>query len=89
MVDADDDGDVDAFISSANMTQAFWNKNNSNILAVKIFVLARDSLPDNNYTNTNTYQLGDSPALVVNDNYRRLLFTTTVTLYNARIDIWL
>jgi len=87
-VDADDDGDVDAFISSANMTQAFWNKNNSNILAVKIFVLARDTLPDNNYTNTNTYQLGDSPALVVNDNFRRSLFTTTVTLYNARIDTW-
>ena len=87
-VDADDDGDVDAFISSANMTQAFWNKNNSNILAVKIFVLARDTLPDINYTNTSTYQLGDSPAYVVNDNYRRLLFTTTVTLYNARTDTW-
>jgi type IV pilus assembly protein PilW len=87
-VDADNDGDVDAFISSANMTEAFWNKNNSNILAVKIFVLARDSLPDNNYTNTSTYQLGDSPALVVDDNYRRLLFTTTVTLYNARTDTW-
>ena len=87
-VDADEDGDVDAFISSANMTQAFWDKNNSNILAVKIFVLARDIFPDNNYTNTNIYQLGDSPALVVNDNYHRLLFTTTVTLYNARIDTW-
>lgn len=87
-VDADDDGDVDAFISSANMTEAFWNKNNSNILAVKIFVLARDTLPDNNYTNTNTYQLGDSPALVVNDNFRRLLFTTTISLYNARTDTW-
>lgn len=87
-VDADDDGDVDAFISPVNMTQAFWNKNGSNILAVKVFVLARDILPDNNYTNTNTYQLGDSPALTVNDNYRRLLFTTTVTLHNARIDTW-
>ena len=87
-VDAADAGAVAAFISSANMTQYFWNKSNSNILAVKIFVLARDSLPDNNYTNTNTYQLGDSPALVVNDNYRRLLFTTTVTLYNARTDTW-
>ncbi|MCW8863964.1 MAG: PilW family protein [Colwellia sp.] len=86
-VDADDDGDVDAFISANNMTQAFWNKNNSNILAVKIYVLARDILPDNNYTNTNTYQLGDLPV-VVNDNYRRLLFTTTVTLYNARVDTW-
>jgi len=87
-VDADDDGDVDAFISPVNMTQAFWDKNDSNILAVRIFVLARDILPDNSYTNTNTYQLGDLPPVVVNDNYRRLLFSTTVTLYNARTDTW-
>ncbi len=87
-VDANDDGNVDAFISPINMTQALWDKNNSNILAVRIFVLARDILPDNSYTNTNTYQIGDLPALVVNDNYRRLLFTTTVTLYNARTDTW-
>jgi len=87
-VDADDDGDVDAFISPVNMTQAFWDKNGSNILAVKIFILARDILPDNSYTNTNTYQLGDLPPMVANDNFRRLLFTTTVTLYNARTDTW-
>jgi len=87
-VDVGDDGDVDAFISPVNMTQAFWDKNGSNILAVKIFILARDILPDNSYNNTNTYQLGDLPPVVVNDNFRRLLFTTTVTLYNARTDTW-
>ena len=87
-VDSDDDGDVDAFISPVNMTQAFWNENSSKILAVKVFVLARDILPDNRYTNTNTYLLGDAPPLVVNDNFHRLLFTTTVTLHNARIERW-
>ncbi len=81
-------GVVDAFISANNMTQAFWdNAGGSRILAVKIFVLARGIRQDNKYTNTNTYQLGDLP-FAVNDNYRRLLFSSTVTLYNSSVDAW-
>ncbi len=92
-VDADNDGAVDAFISSDNMTTAFWDKNNdTNILSVKIYVLARDILPDNKYQNMNTYQLGDLSVNFitdgVGDGYRRLLLTSTVTLYNARVDTW-
>lgn len=87
-VDTDNDGIVNAYISADNMTNAFWNHaNNSNIIAVKIYVLARNVMPDNKYTNTNTYQLGDL-AIAVNDNYRRLLFSSTVTLFNARVDTW-
>ena len=87
-VDSDNDGAVNAFISADSMTSAFWdNENNTTILAVKIFVLARDILPDNKYININTYQLGDR-QFIANDNYRRMLFSTTVSLYNARIDSW-
>ncbi len=92
-VDTDNDGAVNAFISADNMTPAFWDKNNNtNILAVKIYVLARDILPDMKYQNMNTYQLGDLAVDFitdgVGDNYRRLLVTSTVTLYNSRIDTW-
>ncbi|MCJ8296774.1 MAG: PilW family protein, partial [Colwellia sp.] len=81
-------GVVDAFISADNMTQSFWdNAGGSRILAVKIYVLARGIRLDNKYTNTNTYQLGDLP-FAVNDNYRRLLFSSTVTLYNSSVDAW-
>ncbi|MEW6991034.1 PilW family protein [Colwelliaceae bacterium 6441] len=87
-VDTTDDGIVNAFISANNMTQALWNNaNNSKIIAVKIFVLARSVLPDNKYTNNNTYILGDL-QFAPNDNYRRLLFSSTVTLFNARVDSW-
>lgn len=87
-VDTDDDGIVNAFISADNMTENLWNNAaNSNILAVKVFVLSRSIMPDNNYTNNNTYQLGDI-QFVPNDNYRRLLFSSTVTLFNARVDSW-
>lgn len=94
--DADNDPDapgygvVDAFIPASSMTAALWdNTGGTKIIAIKVFVLARNITPDNKYTNSNTYQLGDltftPPA---NDHYRRLLFSSTVTLYNARIDSW-
>ncbi len=81
-------GIVDAFISADDMTEALWNDaGGTKIIAVKIFVLARNIAADNKYTNNNTYQLGDL-SVTFNDNYRRLLFSSTVTLYNARIDLW-
>ena len=89
----DGDGVVDTFIAAEDMTEALWNNNNSRILAVKIYVLARDILPDLNYTNNNTYILGSNDAGEIKiegggDNYRRLLFTSTVSLDNAREDKW-
>ncbi len=81
-------GKVDAFISADDMTDELWNNaGGTKIIAVKVFVLARDITPDNKYSNSNTYQLGDL-SLTFNDNYRRLLFSSTVTLYNARVDLW-
>ena len=78
-------GIVNAYISADNMTQAYWdNAGGMRVLAVKVFVLARETTPDNNYTNTNTYQLGDQ-SYTVNDNFRRLLFSSTVTLYNSDV----
>ena len=77
-------GTVDSYISADNITDDIWNNTGgTRILAVKIFVLARGVLPDTKYTNTNSYQLGDftyNPN--PDDNFRRLLFTTTVSLYN-------
>lgn len=81
-------GVVDRFVPATAMNAALWdNAAGTRILAVKIFVLARSIRPDRNYENTNTYQLGNFP-LTVNDNFRRLLFSSTVTLYNGRVDTW-
>ena len=81
-------GVINAYISAAAMNQnpGLWDgAAGSRILAVKVYVLARSILPDNDYLNTNTYQLGDLP-FAVNDNFRRLLFSSTITLYNARVN---
>ncbi|SEK30183.1 type IV pilus assembly protein PilW [Colwellia chukchiensis] len=81
-------GTVNTFVPANNMTITQWDHaNNNRILAVRIYVLARSILPDNKYTNTNTYNLGGL-ALTFNDNYRRLLFNSTVNLYNAGVDSW-
>ena len=88
-IDTDNNGVIDAYISGANMTDAEWdNENNVSILAVKVYVLARNIMPDTKYTNNNVYQLGDVAFDADGDNYRRLLFTSTVTLFNSRGDIW-
>ena len=86
-IDTDGDNIVNAFVAAKDMTADNWNNANSTILAVKIYVLARNITPDSNYTNANTYNLGDM-TFTANDNYRRLLFTSTVTLFNARVDSW-
>ncbi len=88
-VDTTDDGAVNAYISASNMQQDYWdNANNIRIVAVKIYILVRDILPDNKYTNNNIYQLGDAEFDADGDNYRRLLFSSTVALKNARINSW-
>jgi type IV pilus assembly protein PilW len=93
-VDTTNNGVVNAFISADNMANSYWdNESDVRILAVKIFVLARNILPDRNYENLNSYQLGDLNIDFIDgdgegDNYRRLLFSSTITLYNARVDSW-
>lgn len=80
-------GIVNAYIPAASMTPALWDNAASRIIAVKIYVLARAIQEDRKYKNTNTYKLG-AFDYEVDDNYRRLLFSSTVTLYNTGIDTW-
>lgn len=93
-VDLDGDNVVDVFLKPEDMVDDYWDGlNNSKILAVTIYVLARDMEPDINYENKNSYQIaGDAISFVDadgnGDNFRRLLFSATVTLYNARMDTW-
>lgn len=84
-VDTTNDGSVNAYISANRVTNNFWdNVGTIKIVAVKVYILARDIRPDLDFNNTTTYWLGDLPFTPpAGDNFRRLLFTSTVTLYNA------
>lgn len=86
------DGVVDAFIPARDMTQALWDNDGSRVLAVRMYILVRSILPDRNYVNNNIYQLGGSTAIdqfnADGDNFRRLLFTSTIVLQNAKVKVW-
>jgi type IV pilus assembly protein PilW len=81
-------GVINAYVSASNMTEALWNNTNSRILAVKVYVLARSILPDPTYTNNNTYVVGDQADYTPEDNFRRLLLSSTITLYNSEMGIY-
>lgn len=82
-VDLNNDFEIDSYLAANNMPVSLWQAD-ARVLAVKVVVLARASRPDNNYRNGNSYDLGDGVAYVPNDNFRRLLFSTTVSITNPQ-----
>lgn len=63
--------------SSSDPLATAWTDVNS----VRIWLLARNATPEPGYANTNTYAMGNQ-NYVVNDNFRRQLFSTVVQLRN-------
>lgn len=76
-IDATGDSRVNHYIDIEQL-QA---RPNSHVVAAKVFVLVRAALPDSQYKNTNQYQLG-SKLFQANDNFHRLLVSSTVNLFN-------
>jgi len=88
-IDTDADGVINAYMPSGNMLADYWyGANGVRILAVKMHVLVRAIRQDFNYENNNVYQLGDESFDANGDHYRRLLFSSTVSLHNSRVDRW-
>nr|WP_321241733.1 PilW family protein [uncultured Tolumonas sp.] len=73
------DGIIDAYITPESVTQKQWDERR--VLGGRIFLLVRSIEPSSNYTNPNTYRLGDvsyTPA----DHYKRLLLQSAVMFNN-------
>ena len=90
-IDVDLDGRVDSYIGAENVAREHWNQGSADtsyILSVRIYVLARALEKDSRYTNDNTYTLGDREVRGNSDHYRRMLFTTTVSIINAVNGEW-
>jgi len=54
----------------------------ANVVAVRIYVLARSNEPTPGYEDTKTYQLGDISKGPFKDGYKRHVYSTTVRLVN-------
>lgn len=74
------DGNADSYVtcSAAGCDLATL----ANVVAVKLYVLSRNSVATPGYTNTTAYQLGSLAIPAFNDNYKRHVFSTTVRLVN-------
>lgn len=86
-VDSDDDGSVNYYDKAENISREVWENETGTILAVRVHILVRALEPSNGFKNTNIYDLG-SYTYTANDNYRRMLFTSTVSLLNAGTRMW-
>lgn len=55
----------------------------SNVVAAKMYILARNLEPTPGYTDTKTYQLGAVTMGPFNDNYKRHVYSTTARIVNV------
>jgi len=84
-VDDDEDGVPDAFLSTSTVSESQW----ANIIAVRIWVLARNLEPSPGYKDENEYRLGDGGSAPVFqaetdfDSHKRQIYSTTARVNNA------
>lgn len=72
-----------AYVNAAGVTcNGVANCNAANVVAVRIYVLARSLETTQGYTDTKTYQLGDISMGPFNDGFKRHVYSTTARLVN-------
>lgn len=71
------DGYPDAYVHAPSAAQF------SNAIAVRIYVLARNSSPTNGYTDDKTYTLGTATTTQADDNYKRHVYGSETRIVNA------
>lgn len=78
-IDSTGDGSPDSYLPGPPTTLA----NLRNIVAVKVHVLARNLEATPGYTDSKSYQMGNTTAIsAANDGFKRHVFSTTVRLVN-------
>ena len=76
-LDSDGDGSVDAFDASPGGVE--WD----DVVAVRIWLLARNLDPTPGYTDGRTYRIPGLDDYTPNDNFKRQLYSSTVRLNNV------
>lgn len=75
------DGSADEFKRCTALTPCVLD-DLANVVAVKIYVLVRNTVATRDYTDAKAYQLGSTSIAVANDGFKRHVFATTVRLVN-------
>ncbi|MDA7085119.1 PilW family protein [Pseudomonas sp. SA3-5] len=75
------DGSADEFKRCTALTPCVLD-DLANVVAVKLYVLVRNTVATRGYTDTKAYQLGSIAVAAANDGFKRHVFSTTVRLVN-------
>lgn len=78
-IDTTSDGNPNSFVANPTLLQM------QSVVSARIFLLARTTEIDTRYTNDKTYLVSNSPAFAPADNFRRRVYSTTVSIQNIRI----
>ena len=78
-IDSTGDGNPNSFFANPTLVQM------QNVVSARIFLLARATEIDTRYTNDKTYLIGNAPAFVPADSFRRRVYSKTVSIQNIRI----
>ena len=81
-IDTDSDGQLNYLLDTNQMTAAQWQQR---IISLRYYVLLRATLPDANYRNEQTYQMGQHEFVAPGDQYRRLLLSNTLFFPNTTL----
>jgi type IV pilus assembly protein PilW len=77
-IDTTQNGQPNVYLSNPTLTQL------QDVVAARIFLVARTTEIDTRYTNTKTYSVSNAPDFVPNDSFHRRVFSTSVSIQNIR-----
>jgi Tfp pilus assembly protein PilW len=77
-IDTSEDGHPNVYSSNPTLAEI------QDVVAARIFLLARTTNIDTRYTNTKTYSISNAPDFVPADSFHRRVFSTNVSIQNIR-----
>ena len=77
-IDTSQDGHPNTYMTSPSLADM------QNVVAARIFLLARTTEIDTRYTNDKTYSISNAADFVPNDAFHRRVFSTSVSIQNIR-----
>ena len=77
-IDTSQDGHPNVYLTNPTLAQI------QDVVAARIFLIARTTDNDTRYVNNKTYSISNAPDLVPGDSFHRRVFSTSVSIQNIR-----
>jgi len=77
-IDTSQDGHPNVYLTNPTLAQI------QDVVAARIFLIARTTENDTRYVNNKTYSISNAPDLVPGDSFHRRVFSTSVSIQNIR-----